>query len=146
MRYIDPKQIQEDATYFFGKLNIGASFLDSRAFQIMNNNLGIGDMLKEIEELRKQNELYRSLQDSDSFVFLDGMPDRPWTDDEVAIIDRHNARFAGQFRKTEDDKLEFVNRLGCVTKVKASKVGDPVEFILTPAFPEVSASFNPDSE
>lgn len=55
MSQIDPKQIQEDATYFLGKLNIGASFLDARAFQIMNNNLGIGDMLKEIGDLRSEN-------------------------------------------------------------------------------------------
>jgi len=50
---IDPKQIKEDVVYFFGKLNFGASFLDARAVQIMNNNLGIGGMLKEIEAILK---------------------------------------------------------------------------------------------
>jgi hypothetical protein len=114
---VDPKQIREDATYFMGKLNIGASFLDARAFQIMNNNLGIDDMLKEIEELRKQNEFYRSLQDSNSFVFLEGMPDRPWIDAEIEIVNRHNARFAEQLRSA-NDKLEFVDRMGKATEVK----------------------------
>lgn len=104
--------------------------------------------MKCIDGLLKENELYSSLQDSDCnrFVFLDGMPDRPWTDEEVAIIDRHNARFAGQFRKTEDGKLEFIDGIGRITEVKTSVVGDPVEFILTPAFSEKSASFNPGSE
>jgi len=145
MSQIDPKQIHEDATYFLSKLNIGASFLDARAFQIMNNNLGIGDMLKEIEELRKQNELYQSLQDSDSFVFLDGMPDRPWTDTEVEIINRHNARFAGQLRNN-DGKIEFVDRRGAALEIKPYDgpfCGTGAQFIM-PAFPEESVSFNPE--
>lgn len=99
-----------------------------------------------LQELQKQNELYRSLQDSDSFVYMDVWPDQPWTDEEFEIVNKHNAKFAGQFRKTEEGKLEFVDGTGRVTEVNTSVVGDPVEFVITPAFPEKSASFNPNSE
>lgn len=95
-------------------------------------------------KLKSQNELYRLLQDNDEFVFLDGMADRPWTNEEMGIINRHNAKFAGQFRQTEDGKLEFVDGIGRITEVKTSIVGDPIEFVL-PGFPEKANAFNPDS-
>lgn len=96
-----------------------------------------------IQELQKQNELYRSLQDSDSFVYMDAWPDQPWTDEEFEIVNKHNAKFAGQFRKTEEGKLEFVDRKGSTTEVKPYDgpfCGTGAQFIM-PAFPEESKSF-----
>lgn len=97
----DVTKIREDLSYFFSKLNIAASPLDARAIQIMNDFFGIPSLIDENIMLKRQNELYRSLQDSDSFVFLEGMPDRPWTNEEVEIVNRHNNRTQSVFAITK---------------------------------------------
>ncbi|MDD3596984.1 hypothetical protein, partial [Sulfuricurvum sp.] len=83
-------KIREDLSYFFSKLNIAASPLDARAIQIMNDLFGIPSLIEENQELHKQLEFYRSLQDNTRFVYLDAWPDRPWTDAEIEIVNRHN--------------------------------------------------------
>lgn len=90
----DVTKIREDLSYFFSKLNIAASPLDARAIQIMNDLFGVPSLIEENIMLKRQNELYRFLQDLPSFAVLDNMGRQalniPWTDEEIEIFDRHN--------------------------------------------------------
>lgn len=102
-------KIREDLSYFFSKLNIAESPLDARAIQIMNDLFGIPSLIEENITLKRQNKHYRSLQDCTSFVFLEGMPDEPWSDQEVEIVNRHNE----QIKKIQQETLETAKeRLG----------------------------------
>lgn len=108
---------------------------------------------KEADRLKKQNELYHSLQESASFVFLDGMADRPLADCEVAIVTHHNKMIDKIKQKniTESNKASLFDAIKSESGYKnnpahyADKAENLLKYAIDAAFLDESGDLEPNT-